>query len=187
VFALLIAAAIGAYGAYAAPECEIGFEKIEETRQLLRLRPACPVGHASTQDAVRAILEKADAAEVSLAFGRIERYAWLSKLLARQASSSRRWNLAAGRPQEGHENAYVAAALRGMPEFTALFGRWQITGVSVEKVLLKRAGELSLPAGAPVPPDAKLPYDAILWVTLRRPLRFTAWTSRRRRAGRSRS
>jgi len=56
VFELLIAAAIGAYGAYAAPECEIGFEKIEETRQLLRLRPACPVGHASTQNAVRAIL-----------------------------------------------------------------------------------------------------------------------------------
>ena len=78
MFELLIAAAIGAYGAYAAPECEIGFEKIEETRQLLRLRPACPVGHASTQNAVREILEKADAAEVSLAFGRIERYAWFS-------------------------------------------------------------------------------------------------------------
>ena len=93
-------------------------------------------------------------------------------LLARQASSSRRWNL--GRPaaephgKAVHENAYVAAALRGMPEFTALFGRWQIAGVSVEKVLVKPAAELRLAAGAPVPADAKLPYDAILWVTLER-------------------
>jgi hypothetical protein len=56
-----------------------------------------------------------------------------------------------------------------MPEFTVLFDRWQITGVSVEKVLVKRAVELTLPAGAPVAPEAKLPYDAILWVTLKRP------------------
>ena len=166
MFELLIAAAIGAF---AAPECEVAFEKFEETRQVLRLRPACPIGFSSTQSAVRAILAQADAPEISLAFGRIERYAWLSTLLARQASSSRRWHLAAGRPHEGHENAYVAAALRGMPEFTALFERWRVTGVSVEKVLVKRAGELSLPEGAPVPPDSKLPYDAILWVTLQRP------------------
>lgn len=163
---ILIAAAVGVQ---AAPECEIAFEKFEETRQVLRLRPACPIGHASTQRAVTAILEKADAAEVSLAFGRLENYAWLSTLLARQASSSRRWDAAAGRPHEGHENAYVAAALRGMPEFTVLFGRWRILGVSAEKVLVKRASELSLPAGAPVPPGARLPYDALVWVTLKSP------------------
>jgi hypothetical protein len=163
---LLMAAAIGGY---AAPECRVAFEKFEETRQVLRLRPACPIGRPSTLAAVREILAQADAPEVSLAFGRIERYPWLSTMLARQASSSRRWNAAAGRPREGHENAYVAAALRGMPEFTVLFERWQITGVSVEKVLLKRAAELSLPSGAPVSADAKLPFDAILWVTLKRP------------------
>ena len=106
------------------------------------------------------------APECQVAF---ERYPWLSSLLARQASSSRRWNLDGGKPYDGHENAYVAAALRGMPEFTALFERWLVTGVSVEKVLVKPATELSLPAGAPVPPSSKLPYDAILWVTLKRP------------------
>jgi hypothetical protein len=164
----LIAAAIGGY---AAPECAIAFERFEETRTVLRLRPACPVGFTSTQAAVRQVLEQAgDASEITLSFGRIERYAWLSDSLARQASSSRRWNAAAGRPVEGHENAYVAAALRGMPEFTALFGGWTVAGVSVEKVLVRRAAELSLPAGAPVAPGAKLPWDAILWVTLRRPL-----------------
>lgn len=163
---LLIAAAMGGY---AAPECAIAFERHEEARVVLRLRPACPVGFSSTHGAVRALLETAgDAQELSLSFGRIERYPWLSSLLARQASSSRRWDLAAGRPAEGHENTYVAAALRGMPEFGALFDRWQVTGVSVEKVLVKPAAELPLPAGAPVPPHSKLPYDAILWVTLKR-------------------
>lgn len=172
MFEFLIAAAIGGF---AAPECEVAFERFEETRTVLRLRPACPIGFASTQAAVRQILAQAgDAAAVTLAFGRIERYPWLSGALARQASSSRRWDPATGRPHavQGkavHENAYVAAALRGMPEFTALFERWTVVGVSVEKVLVTRAAELSLPAGAPVAPDAKLPYDVILWVTLARP------------------
>jgi hypothetical protein len=171
---LLIAAGIAAFPA---AECEVNFERGEEARLMLRLRPACPIGYASTQGAVRAILEQAEGAavnptELSLAFGRIERYPWLSEMLARQASSSRRWNLATGRPHdvEGravHENAYVAAALRGIPEFTVLFGRWQVAGISVEKVLVRPAAELRLAAGAPVPPDAKLPYDAILWVTLK--------------------
>jgi len=164
---LLIAAGVAGY---AATECEVAFERREEARLLLRLRPACPVGHASTEGAVRAILAQTDGPdELSLSLGRLERYPWLSTLLARQASSSLRWNLAAGRPYEGSYNAYVAAALRGMPEFTTLFGKWRILGVSVEKVLLKPAAQLSLPAGAPVPPDAKLPYDAIVWVTLQRP------------------
>jgi hypothetical protein len=167
---LLIAAGIAAFPA---AECDVAFERRDEARLVLRMRPACPIGHASTQGAVRALLAQSDGApEISLAFGRIERYAWLSEALARQASSSRRWNLAAGRPHEiegkaVHENAYVAAALRGMPEFTALFGRWQVAGISVEKVLVKPAAELRLAAGAPVAPDAKLPFDAILWVTLK--------------------
>ena len=164
---ILIAAA---FGAFQAPECLVAFERHEESRLVLRLRPACTLGYGSTQGAVRALLaQEGEARELSVGFGRIERYAWLSSLLARQASSSRRWNLAAGKPCEGHENAYVAAALRGLPEFTALFERWQITGVSVEKVLVKAAAELSLASGAPVPPESKLPYDAIVWVTLRRP------------------
>ena len=31
------------------------------------------------------------------------------------------------------------------------------------------AAEVKLAQGAPVPPDAKLPWDALVWVTLRRP------------------
>jgi len=168
VLGLLIAAA--AAGSITVAECDVAFERRQEERVVLSVRPGCPISRASTQAAVRAILQpEGTSSVVTVALGRLERYPWLSSTLARQASSSRRWDLAAGRPFAGSENAYVAAALRGMPEFTALFGDWQIAGVSVEKVLRKPAAQLSLPAGAPVPPEALLPWDAIVWVTLKRP------------------
>ncbi len=162
---ILIAAALAAHDA---PECRVAFEKEAGPPTLLRVRADCPLSRASTGTAIAALLAQAEDGRFTLSLGRLERYPWLSDLLARQASSSRRWNLAECRPYEGGDNAYVAAALRGMPEFTALFGRWVIEGVSVEKVLKKRAAELRLPAGAPVPPAAGLPYDAIVWVRLAR-------------------
>ena len=165
----LIASALAAeLGTYAAAECPVALERDERERLTLGLRPACPIGFPSTQGAVRALLAHAQGAQAfSLHFGRIEHYPWLSELLARQASASRHWDLAAGRPYRGSDNAYVAAALRGMPEFTALFGRWQIAGISVEKVRVKAAADLRLAAGAPVPPESKLPFDAIVWIALR--------------------
>jgi len=121
---ILIAAA---FASYPAPECAVAFERREQEPHALFLRPACPIGRSSMRGAVRAILAHAgEARELSLSFGRIVQYPWLSDLLARQASSSRRWDLAAGRPVSGGENAYVAAALRGMPEFTVLFDAWQL-------------------------------------------------------------
>ena len=137
---------------------------LEQQDGWTRLRPACPVDRASTQQKVSEILSKANGDEVRLSFGRIVDYPWLSELLAREASSSRHWA-----PGTGKDNQYVAAALRGMPEFTALFPGWRLAGVSVEKVLVKPARELPLPAGAPVRPSRRLPYDAILWVKLSKP------------------
>lgn len=153
-----------------APECPVTLEAREETpRRILRLRPSCPIGYSSTHAALRALLaHSAGEPEARVSFGRIVEYPWLSALLAREASVSRNWDAATGRPVRGHENQWVAQMLRAMPEFTALFDAWQIAGVSVEKVLIKPAAELPLPSGAPVPPGARLPYDAILWVTLRR-------------------
>src|SRR6185295_15484709 len=129
-----------------------------------RLRPACPADRQVTTQAVADLLAGASGEQVRIAFGRIERYPWLSELLAREASSSRTWS-----PGTGKDNVYVASALRGMPEFTALFPGWQLAGVSVEKVLVKPAAELPLPQGTPISPKRRLPYDAILWVTLKRP------------------
>ncbi|MCC6210737.1 MAG: hypothetical protein IT513_06800 [Burkholderiales bacterium] len=167
---LLIASALAAeIASYPAAECPVALQRDARERLVLGLRPACPIGFASTQGAVRALLAHAQGAhELAVDFGRLERHPWLSELLAREASASRHWSLAAGRAVRGTDNAYVAAALRGMPEFTSLFERWQIAGVSVEKVLVRPAAELRLAAGAPVPPQARLPWDAIVWVSLRR-------------------
>ena len=164
---LLIASA---FAAFPAAECPVALERRAEMGLVLRLRPACPIGYASTRGAVRAILSHAAGEkDLSLAFGRLAEYPWLSTLLSRQASSSRIWDPATGRARGESENSYVAAVLRGMPEFTALFGDWRIAGVSVEKVLVKPARELSLAQGAPLPPASLLPWDAIVWVTLARP------------------
>ena len=153
-----------------APECAVTLEARDKApRRILRLRPACPIGYSSTHAALRALLAHSGAepqARVSL--GRIVEYPWLSSLLAREASASRHWDAAAGRPVKGHENLWVAQMLRAMPEFTVLFDKWQIAAVSVEKVLIQPAAQLQLAAGAPVPAGARLPYDAILFVTLRR-------------------
>ena len=152
-----------------APECTVALESRQEApNRILRLRPSCPIGLSSTHAALRALLAHADATEARVSFGRIVEYPWLSSLLAREASVARGWDGAAGRPVKGHENQWVAQMLRAMPEFTALFDKWQIAGVSVEKVLIKPAAQLPLASGAPVPADARLPYDAILFVTLRR-------------------
>ena len=154
---------------FPAPECAVTLESREEApNRILRMRPACPLGVSSTHAALRALLSHADATEARVSFGRIVEYPWLSSLLAREASVARGWDAEKGRPVKGHENQWVAQMLRAMPEFTALFDQWQIAGVSIEKVLIKPAGQLPLAQGAPVPANARLPYDAILFVTLRR-------------------
>ena len=152
---------------YVAPECQVVLEVRAE--QPLRLRPACPLGFTSTHNAVRALLAKAgDAQEVQLHFGRILDYPWLSGLIARQASSSRVWDPTQGRARGESAESYVANVLRGVPEFTVLFDRWRIASVSAEKVLTARVDQLALAHGTPLSPDARLPYDAMLIVGLRR-------------------
>lgn len=99
---------------------------------------------------------------------RLADYPWLSTIVARQASASRRWNPPEGRPFAGTPEQYVAAALRGIPEFTVLFDRWLVASVSVEEVRVRRAGELALAAGTPLPADARLPYDGAVSVLLQR-------------------
>lgn len=164
---LLIASA---FATFPAAECPVALERREEMGLVLWLRPSCPIGFRSTHGAVREILSHAGGAkEVSLGLGRLAAYPWLSNLLSRQATSSRVWDLEAGRARGESDNSYVANTLRHMPEFTALFDRWRVLGVSVEKVLVKPAAEVALAQGAPVAPAARLPWDAIVWVTLAAP------------------
>jgi hypothetical protein len=143
----------------AAAACAIAIDAQQDGALLLR--PACPVQFSATRAAVgEALARSASRRELTLRFGRLEAYPWLSALLARQASSSRQWG-------EGAEPSdYVRRALLGMPEFTVLVDPpWRIEGLAVADVRLKAARELDLAQGAPVPPERLLPYDA--QVTLR--------------------
>lgn len=127
-------------GVHAAPECPVTLEiRVESTGRIFRPRPACPIGFDSTRDALRALLAHAgDDAEVRLHMGRIVEYPWLSALLERAGG--------------GTSNAQVARTLRGIPELSRLFPGWSIGSLSVEKVLVRKGR----------------PYDAILWITLKR-------------------
>ena len=66
--------------------------------------------------------------------------------------------------------AHVAAKLK-VDGLVEPIGRFEIRADLRRQrlFLVKRAAQLPLPAGAPIPPDSRLPYDAILFVTLRRP------------------
>jgi len=150
-------------------DCPVRIERYESERATFRLRPACGLSRASTLATVEAVRARAgDAREVSIGFGRIVEYPWLSTLLAREASSDPAWNPARGRPRKGGPNAYVARRLERSPEFVTLFDARSEVHVSVEKVLIRRAAELDLPAGAPFPASARFPFDAQLWVLLER-------------------
>jgi len=153
----------------ALPECALKIERGAPIgRQIsLRLRPACALGQNSTQVAVKAALAQAGKApEISLGFGRIAEYPWLSRLLARRAAVTSDWDADAGRARFGHVNSTVAGMVRALPGFAALFGDWRLVRISVERVLVKRAAELDLPPGRRPGPDAKLPWDAQLRVQL---------------------
>jgi hypothetical protein len=130
---------------------------------VVQLLPACPPGYAPTLDGVRTALGQAGRREdLVVGFGRLAQYPWLSTFHARQASSSRHWPESRAAPE-----GYVTRALMGMPEFTALFDPpWRIASVVVQDVRVKRAAELDLPQGHPLPGDFLLPYDADLVVTL---------------------
>ena len=143
----------------AAAACAIAIDAQQDGSLLLR--PACPAQFSATRATVsEALARSASRRELTLHFGRLEAYPWLSALLARQASSSRHWG-------DGVEaNEYVRRALLGMPEFTVLVDPpWRIEGLAVAGVRLKAARELDLAQGHPVPPGRLLPYDA--QVTLR--------------------
>jgi hypothetical protein len=153
----------------ATADCAVRIEALVEAgrRPFYRLRPECELSRPSTVTALEALRAAASAQrEISIGFGRIVLYPWLSTLLAREASAAPGWDMRRGLPQQGHENAFVGRLLERSPEFSALFTERRIVSVLVEKVLVRPASELDLPAGAPVQGAALLPFDAQLWVVL---------------------
>lgn len=110
----------------------------------------------------------ADTAPASFGLGRLVLYPWLSSAIAQGAAGHPDWDRRRGRGRETDANAFVEALLSS----PAVLGRlgepfegssYRVSGMSVEKVLVG-------PASAVLPgfddPDALLPYDAQVWLTL---------------------
>ena len=162
-----------------AEDCHLSLEISREWRSL-RIRSHHPnLGFcAITAAAMRSLLQEhatelaaSDPPFTALSLGRLAEYPWLSRRLAEAALADPGWNKTTGRPRRGYDNNYVAALLY-RPEFLAelndaLAGsNYQITDVSVEKVLINRLGDQFPDAGRDR--RAKIPFDALIWLHLKR-------------------
>jgi hypothetical protein len=150
----------------------------------LRVEPACALSPTETADALQALFARAralrgDAAPpASFSIGRIVSLPWLSERLAATALASPDWDAVRGAPRRGGPNVFVARAIeagalhRELVDALASAG-WRATGVSAEKVLVGRAADDPAVARAVAPSgsrDARLPFDAILWIVVRPPV-----------------
>ncbi len=107
-------------------------------------------------------------APLSLFLGRVVELPLLSGELVRTARESPEWDARAGRPRAGDPNRFVAGLLLNSAVLGDLLPDYTITSVSIEKVLVPtRAAIRARKTGDPVP-DERLPYDAMLWVRLKR-------------------
>jgi hypothetical protein len=146
----------------------------------MRLRVAGPTDLETSTRALGELLALAfpqgvlPNARMSIGVGRIVEHPWLSEQLASAALRSSRWNPDLGRPRTGNDNLAVMQLIddrKLLGAWVPIFGRYGATirNASVEKVLVGRVGEVA--ELAPIAKDRsklgkKLPFDAILWLSL---------------------
>lgn len=183
----------GALGAGSPPaQAEDCVARVDRQGATLRLRPHnhaalfCRIDEASYAQLLRDALREQDpapdaedAAETSadvaappeaIALGRLEEYPWLARALIDAALADPGWNTKTGRPVAGHVNDYVesqllAPALRDRLAAPLAGSGLVITGVSVEKVLVRRVGDIVPDARSPA---RQVPFDAQVWLRLGR-------------------
>jgi hypothetical protein len=151
----------------------------EQSSLRLRVEPACALSPGETTAALRTLLVRArahaDAASPrSFSIGRIVSLPWLSERLATAVLASPDWDAARGAPRAGGPNAFVARQIhdgvlhREIVDALASVGL-RAGAVAVEKVLVGRAADdaaVARATSASGRTDARLPFDAILWIAL---------------------
>ncbi len=116
------------------------------------------------------LAEKADTVEYgSLFLGRVLEYPWISRFLADTSLRDPGWQNDKGKPVKGHANTFVRKVLSNAPVFSSITTRltiigYRMSGVSVEKVLISQEKPEHLPSW--IDPANKVPYDAMIWLTL---------------------
>lgn len=134
---------------------------------------ACTVDEAAYRRVVAEWLRtRADAspALASLALGRAVAYPWVSRHIADAALRLPGWSAQVGNTPRGRRDALAAAALRDPALLRRLAvpfegSRYEVVGLSYEKVLYGRADEHASNAAAGA---TKVPFDAQLWLRLAR-------------------
>lgn len=141
----------------------------------LRLRVGCPLALADLLQGIDRLLAISGPdlpAPASILLGRIAEYPWLAERLARAALADPGWDAGPGRPRAAGVNAYVADLVERRRLVSELADRFAAEGLAlrvagVEKVRVGAAGrvaELRALADDGVDPDARLPFDAQLWL-----------------------
>jgi hypothetical protein len=107
----------------------------------------------------------------SLYIGRLIDYPWLSQYLAFTARKDRKWNAKRGKPVALNINKYVSGVLSQkevLAQIETIVAKrgYQVTGVSVEKVLVGSLREVPQYSGEIA--AGLFPYDAQVWFRLER-------------------
>ena len=132
----------------------------------------CPVSEETYRRVVSDWTNSSDAdtGELdSFGLGRAVQYPWISKLIAETALTHRDWDVSSGKSMIYSDNEFVNKML-SQPEVLSRLqipfnpGPYIIARVTVEKVLIDEVGKV-LPDQTPV--NARIPFDAILWLHLR--------------------
>jgi hypothetical protein len=160
--------------------CQLVLEEYDGASFHLRRRPGAPGATAACtltrQEFARglaSLLNDAFAARrtpggaASLFLGTIAEIPGLSEELVRAAKASPQWDVRQGKARSGSPNGFVAQVLAGQTTLPGLFPRFTLAGVSVEKVLVPTGRMIRERRAGDGVPDARVPFDAMLWVRLR--------------------
>lgn len=160
--------------------CVLRVEADDQSRTLrLRILPegaGCQVTRAAVQATLKAAFATTDPPQLagpytSLFLGRLVEYPWLSNYLAMSADHVPRWNKKQGKPLAGDLHQYVRAVL-SRPEIITQFDEplddsgYRVVAVTVEKVGVGDSKDVPMYIGPSRP--GKVPYDALVWLTLER-------------------
>ncbi len=134
----------------------------------------CPVSAGRLQELLEQGLSLAaqtqgKPAYSSIFLGRLVHYPWLVSALLHAAAASPHWGSVEGAANDGQDNRAVAQLLN---QTEALLGvraslrraGYELTGVSVEKVLVGEHADF--PYQLAQPPPGRLPFDAQVWLLL---------------------
>jgi hypothetical protein len=172
---------IGTRNEVASPSqrCTIGLE--ENLREgLLRFEATCPLTPAQVEVHLVSLLfelypdGRIPSAIGALFLGRMADFPFMSERLVEAASRSGEWDLARGLPRSGNTDDFVARLLNELdllPEVQRALGYFGLVGRTgtIDKVIIYSASQLANAeelGRIGVPPDARLPGDAQVWLRL---------------------